>query len=265
MAMQKLWTNYAAFMHTIVRPGERPSVSRFDLLLAGFLTLPLWAGSALAGTFTPPEGCTGTLTVQMVGCTVSNHYTCAGDVPGDKWRADFGQNGKVFESRINYEAEWLESINFNPDSRDVLEAGAADPASLTDLLALGRDTYDFTTISDDGKRKHVSGTDSLTGETVVIDGVSLKRTQFDATATLDDGAHLWHAKGNEFVDEARRIFVSGKGTWAGADNQDLPYDSTPLLFMLPGDNGFFSTTPLFDCDATLSALPGPTLISARGE
>lgn len=225
----------------------------------------LCAGPALAGTFTPPEGCTGYLTVQMVGCSVSNHYTCTGDAPGDKWRTDFGQNGKVFESRINSEAEWMESINFNPDSRDLLQAGAADPASLSNLLATGRDTYEFTTLGDDGTSKHITGLDRLTGETVVIDGVTLKRTEYDATATLADGSPLWHAKGNEFVYEDHRIFVSGKGTWAGEDNQDLPYDSTPMLFLLPGEKGFFSTTPLFDCDATLSGLDGPTLISVQGE
>ena len=64
-----------------------------------------------------------------------------------------------------------------------------------------------------------------------------------------------------------RIFVSGKGTWEGDDGVELPYDSTPMLFVMPGESGFFTTNPLFDCEPNLAALQNSTLISnsARGE
>ncbi len=219
--------------------------------------LVLMASPAAAGTFTPPEGCTGTFTVQMLGCTVSNHYICAGDPPGHKWRTDFAQNGAVFRSRIDDEAQWIESFDLNPDMRDVLEPGAADPASFTGLLGTGGDTFDFTTLSDAGVRERIAGYDRLTGEVVVVDGVTLKRTEFDAHATREDGSTIWHSKGNEYIHPEWRLFISGRGQWDGGDGSGfLPYDSSPISFAFPGEPGFFSTTPLFECDSTLSQADG---------
>ena len=226
--------------------------------------LMLAAGSAAAGTFTPPPGCTAEMSVQMLGCTVSNHYTCAADTPGDRWRADFGQNGMFFQSRINSEAEWVESFEFNPDSRKVLELPQRDAASFSDLLGKGEDRYDFSTLADDGERQNVTGFDRLTGVTVVIDGVTLQQTQYDAQAVHDDGTPAWHTKGKEFIDPQRRLFISGKGEWQGAAGGDfLPFDSSPLNFAFPGDAGFMSTTPLFGCDEVLSQSVLPILISTR--
>jgi len=228
------------------------------------LSVALIAGSADAGTFTPPKGCTAEMSVQMLGCIVSNHYTCAADAPGDRWRVDFGQNGKFFQSRINSEAEWVESFDFNPDNRKALEQPQRDPASFSELLAQGEDRYDFSTLSDDGERQNVTGFDRLTGATVVIDGVTLKQTQYDAMAVHDDGTPAWHTRGNEYIDPARRIFISGKGEWQGAEGGEyLPFDSSPLNFAFPGDPGFMSTTPLFGCDAVLSQAAVPTQIAAR--
>lgn len=220
--------------------------------------------SAQAGTFTPPQGCTPEMTVQMLGCTVSNHYTCAADAPGDRWRADFGQNGMFFRSRINSEAEWVESFDVNPDMRKVLEQPQSDPGSLTELLTSGKDSYDFSTLADDGERQNVTGFDSLTGETVVIDGVTLQRTQYDAEAVHDDDTPAWHTRGHEYVDAARRVFISGRGEWQGEDGGAfLPFDFSPMNFAFPGEKGFMSTTPLFGCDEVLSQDDAATLISAR--
>lgn len=220
--------------------------------------------AATAGTFTPPQGCTPEMTVQMLGCTVSNHFTCTADAPGDRWRADFGQNGLFFRSRINSEAEWVESFDVNPDMRKVLEQPQRDPGSMTDLLTTGKDSYDFSTLADDGKRQNVTGFDKLTGESVVIDGVTLQRTEYDAEAVHDDGTPAWHTRGNEYVDPLRRVFISGRGEWQGAEGGDfLPFDFSPLNFAFPGEKGFMSTTPLFGCDEVLSRADAPALISAR--
>ena len=264
MAMQRLYRFYTGFIHIAVSTANR---WRFGLgSIASLFLLTFFAAPVAAGTFTPPEGCTGYMTVQMVGCTVSNHYICTGDAPGDKWRADFAQNGKVFESRINFEAEWMESINYNPSSRQTLELPARDRASFSELVARGIDSYDFSTMGDDGVRENITGTDKLTGKTIVIDGVALKQTEFDAHARLDDGTTKWHSRGNEFIDVEKRIFVSGRGEWEGDDGVVLPYDSTPMAFVFPGEPGFFTSTPIFDCDPVLSQAETPVLISApQGE
>ena len=84
---------------------------RHSVLLGLLIALPL---PALAGTFTPPKGCTANLTVQSRGCIVSQFYTCEGDKTGDQWRADYDADGPFFLSKIDSVAQWLESYEFNP-------------------------------------------------------------------------------------------------------------------------------------------------------
>jgi hypothetical protein len=214
---------------------------------------------AHAGAFNPPEGCTGFLTVQSRGCRVSNHYTCEKDAPGDQWRADFDQDGVFFVSRIDSEAQWVETFELFPSVRQTLDAGAEDPASFSELLETGADSFDFRLSKDNGARTHVTGYDRLTGKRVVIDGVPLQVTEFEFTETGPDGAVIHKSHGNEYVSEKWRLFFSGPTQW---DNGDGPFgvDSSPVEFATPGAPGFFATEPKYDCDALMSSLP----ISRRG-
>ena len=61
------------------------------LLIAFFMTTSAHAQNV----FTPPEGCTGFLTVQARNCSVSNYYKCAADPAGHQWRADFEVEGVI--------------------------------------------------------------------------------------------------------------------------------------------------------------------------
>ncbi|MFC2969922.1 hypothetical protein [Acidimangrovimonas pyrenivorans] len=220
-------------------------------LIAGALALP-----ALAGTFVAPRGCTAFLTVQQHGCVVSNHYRCDQDQPGDQWRADFNANGPYFVSRIDRETQWVESYDLSTREREVLQAGAADPASFTDLLAKGYDAYDFSTVSDSGKLRHFTGHDRLTGETEVVDGVTLKQTEFEITARAEDGKMLWRSSGHEYVQPELRLFLSGKGDWEDESGTSR-FDNTPVRILKPGDTGFGATTPIFDCNTVMSSLRLP--------
>ena len=213
------------------------------------------ATPALAGTWTAPEGCIVFMTVQSKACRVSNYYTCAQDPKGDQWRADFDQEGLYFQSRINAEAEWIESFDLNPTVRQVLDPGAEDPASFSELLATGVDTYAFGLSREDGTHSNVSGMDRLTGKTVVIDGQTLEQTEFDYTETDDAGFVLRRARGNEYISRDRRMFFAGPGETDLGDGQWLPIDGSPMDFAFPGDKGFGATQPIFDCDAILSSAP----------
>jgi len=244
-----------SFPNRRVGPGTEPGTLWLAAMAAVLLASP-----GLAGTFTPPQGCTPTMTVQMKGCTVSNHYTCEADTAGDKWRADFGQNGLYFKSRIDFETQWMETfqIDEEPDIRTTIELPATDPANFSELVATGNDTFSFSTITDTGVRENVTGFDHLTGRSVVIDGVTLLQTEYDAKATYDDGTVAWHSRGNEFIHPEWRLFLSGQGEWSGGDGEDfLPFNSTPMTFSFPGDPGFMATIPLFDCDVLMSSLPTP--------
>ena len=212
---------------------------------------------ALAGPFTPPEGCTTFLTVQSKQCRVSNHYTCTADRAGDQWRADYDQEGVFFISRIDSEAQWVESIEVDPPSRQTLDANPADPASFSDLLASGNDSYIFGLSKDTGERTRVRGNDRLTGKQVVIDGITLQQTEFNFTETDTAGNVLRRSRGNEYIHPEWRLFFSGPSQWDGGDGTYLPLDGSPVQFIFPGEPGFASTQPLFDCDAVMSSLPFP--------
>lgn len=215
-------------------------------------TLPVRAADA----FTPPKGCTGFLTVQMRGCIVSNHYKCKGDPQGDQWRVDFNSDGPFFVSRIDYETEWLETYDLAAGTHEVLQKNPKDPASFSELLAKGTDSYDFSTVTDDGKVEHVTGYDKLTGVSKTISGVTLDQTEYDTMAKDGDGNLVWHSKGHEWISRNWRLFLAGAGVWEDEQGKTA-FDNTPMMLSQPGQKGFMSTDPQYDCNSVMSALPLP--------
>lgn len=217
--------------------------------------LALLPAPALAGTWAAPEGCEIFLTVQSKLCRVSNHYRCAADPAGDQWRADFDQEGLFFTSRINFETEWVESYESMPPSRQWLDPNPEDPARFSELLSSGVDTFSFGLSHDDGYRSTVRGFDRLTGRTVTIDGVVLEETEFDYTETDDFGTVIRRGRGHEYISREWRMFLAGPGETDLGDGQWLPIDGSPVDFIFPGEKGFASTQPLYDCDALTAEGP----------
>ena len=237
--------------------GGKPVLWRAALLAC---LLPL-AGTHVAAqatipdSFTAPPGCTGFLTVQSRGCTVSNHYRCDADAAGDQWSASFDQDGLFRVGRIDRETQWIESYSMAPTVRQSLDPDPVDPASFSDLLAMGIDTYDFT-LTEAATRTRVRGFDSLTGRSVTIDGVALKETDFDFLELDEDGTMLRKSTGQQFISPEWRLFFSGTETWDFGEGP-VPVDGTPKEFIFPGEKGFFSTRPIFDCNVTSSGLQAP--------
>ena len=222
-----------------------------------FLTTP-----ALAGSFIPPNGSKAYLTVQSRGCLVSHFYTTKGDAPGDQWRADYDAQGPFFLSRIDRETEWLESYESNPTVKETMDPNPKDPASFSDLLATGLDTFDFSLTKDNGEHTTIKGFDKLTGKTALIDGVTLQTTEFEYTQTDDKGTVLRHAKGNEYISAEWRTFFSGHSEWQAPDGTWATSEGAPVSFILPGEPGFDATTPLFECDDQMSSLSNPSITPA---
>lgn len=223
------------------------------IMAIGLLISAAMPANAAGNLFTPPAGCEAYLTVQSRGCRVSNHYICSADNPGDKWRADFDQEGIFFLSKVDNEAQWIESIDQFPTVIQKLDPNPKDPASFSNLLT-GEDTFDFTISRDDGTASHVTGFDRLTGKSFVIDGVNLQQTQFEFTETDLDGNVLAKSRGNEFISPDWRMFFSGPSEWDAGDGY-LPMDGSPVQFINPGEPGFLATEPLFECDAIMSSFP----------
>lgn len=225
----------------------------FATIIGAALTMIAGPASA-ADTFAPPRGCTGYVTVQMQGCRVSNHYTCAGGRPGDQWDTYFDGHGPYFSSRIDAETQWLESIDFYPPETSTLLPGAADPASFSALIGTGRDDFDFSTITDQGEVQRFRGYDQLTGERVVVDGVVLEQTEFDLTASDAAGNMLWRRSGQQLIHRDWRIFFADTETFENAYGDVENTVSTPMEFVMPGEKGFFTTEPKYGCDALLTML-----------
>ena len=194
-------------------------------------------------SFAAPEGCEATLTVQHKGCIVINVWQCDADEPGDQWMALLSQGGLFSVQHVDREFQWLESFKITGDER--LITPADDPASLDELFANQIDTWDFTLDTDLGLERHV-GFDMLTGETVVIDGEELLRTEFQGRTIDGDGNEIDASSGRQYVSETHRMFFLGE-TWEDAAPDEI-LDFSPVEFIYPGEPGFFTAVPIYECN-----------------
>lgn len=200
-----------------------------------------------------PAGCTGLVTVQMKSCTVSHHFTCEADPDGFRRRVDMDELGITYTGAVDAETQWIESYHFRSDHSERLEDSPTDPASLTLLIDTGADTYDFRTFSDEVGTTRYVGADTLTGETVVIDGEGLLRTTYRIRAVNEQGEELWSSEGREFVHPEWRVFLAGEGSYRMPNGETFDVDDTPVDFIFPGETGFLSPNPVYGCNAVLSS------------
>ena len=213
----------------------------------------LTASPALAAdTFALPQGCDAFVTIQSRSCSVDHHFTCAGDPEGVKRRVSLNEDGLTYVGSTDSEAQWLASYYPFTGHSERLEDSPADPASLGELLIKGVDTYDFTTLSDEIGATRYVGEDRLTGKIITIDDVALQQTEYNITAFGPDGSELWSSSGNEFVNAEWRSFIGGTGTVTLPDDS-FDKDDRPVEFIFPGEPGFLSANPKFDCGAVLSS------------
>lgn len=216
------------------------------------LGLALVGTSALAQEFSLPEGCTAYLTVQSVACSVGHHFTCEGDPDGNQRRVDISDNGVTYFGMVDSETQWIESTYLTTGHSERLEDDPADRASLTELIEIGANSFDFVTLSDEVGETRYVGADLLTGETAVIDGVELIRTEYVIRAENADGEIIWTSTGNEFISPEWRMFLSGTGR-TEVDGDIFEDDHTPREFIMPGEAGFLSRFPKYGCGVTESS------------
>ena len=242
---------HARFMHSSC---ERCAAWLKRMGQAGCLILT--AGSAFAAQFTPPASCTLTMTVQQRSCTVAQHFTCSDDAPGDQRVAYFTRAGLVYDSRIDAETRWMESMDYASGITDRLEPDAEDHASIRTLLTSGRDDFDFWTVSNSGERLRHVGHDVLTGKTV-IDGVELDTTRFQLETFSAAGDLLIERSGSQFVSRETGRFYGGLETSTDWRGEVQNSNDTPVRFIRPGQAGFGSTEPLYDCEQQMvGRIPG---------
>ena len=207
--------------------------------------------------FQVPPGCTAFLTVQARGCMVSHHWTCEADPQGTHWRASLDEERPFYVSFSDAEFRWLQSWNLRGGGTSILIEPEEDPASLTELLATGSDTMVFSqrTESNFGNsQRDYTGFDRLTGDEVDVDGRSLAVTEFSYQYPVDGGTR--RVQGNQFVDEGWRLFFGGVETVTEPSGETFEYNNSPMEFAEPGEPGFLTMQPIYDCGEMFSGLPG---------
>ena len=220
------------------------------ILTAALLALPLPV--AAQETVSLPAGCEGLVTVQMKSCTVSHHFTCENDPEGYRRRVDLDEMGITYSGVVDAETQWIESFHFRSGHSERLEETPQDPASFTLLVETGTDTYDFRTFSAEIGQTRYVGADTVTGETVTIDGVDLLRTTYRIRAEAEDGSIKWTSEGREFIHPEWRVFLAGEGLYHIPDSESFEVDDTPVEFVFPGEAGFLSPNPVYGCNVVLS-------------
>ncbi|MEQ5872369.1 hypothetical protein J4E08_21125 [Sagittula sp. NFXS13] len=221
------------------------------LSIAGLLALmPLCAQAA--DVFQAPAGCETFLTVQMKECRVEHHYRCAAS-GSDQWRAVYVEQGPIFVSRIDAQAQWLSSIDIASGRETVTVMPVKDPSDVTALIETGQDAFDFQQRRADGSVERVFGEDRIVERNVLLDGELLHRTVFEVTYQRADGSEIGTYSGSEYVSEAHQRFFAGRGT-SVFDGVSSSFDRTPQEFIYPGEPGFASVTPVYDCGMMMSAL-----------
>lgn len=230
------------------------------------LALILLAGPTMAqDSFSLPAGCTGFVTVQKRGCIVSHLFTCQNDPAGYQRRVDMTESGLAYLGTIDAETQWIESTHIAAGYTETLVPGGIDPASLSTLLATGRDDWDFVIVASDGYSNRNVGSDQIIDPSVVIDDVALQLTTFTIRVTDPvSGTELWRGVGHEYIHPEWRTFLSGIRTIT-TPTETYDTDNSPVEFAFPGEQGFLTTKPRYDCSVPIAGdMPAVTPVSATG-
>jgi hypothetical protein len=233
--------------------------------IATLSALCLALPAAAQAVFSPPQGCTGKLTVQHRMCMVVNVWTCETDAPGEQWVAVFSEAGPFQVRKIDDEFQWLETYYVNPVRVERMVVPAADDENLTALFADGVDPFDFMVIPDPdpgtGPLRYV-GYDKLTGATTVVDGETLKNTEYAYEVLNTSGDVVSRSTGRQFVSDKYRLFFFG--TFWDPTTPDLVNDASPVEFVHPGEPGFFSPNPKYDCGVVMSQVQPDAILVPTG-
>ena len=232
------------------------------LLCVAMLATPAAPAMAQDGPrlFQVPEGCTPFLTVQSRSCLVSHHWTCEADPEGTHWRASLDQDGAFYLSFSDAEFRWLRSWNLRSGATDTLIEPEEDPASMSELLATGSDSMVFSIREESATgtfQRDYTGFDRLTGESVTVDGHDLQVTEFAYEYGTPDGPR--RTEGNQFVNEGWGLFFGGLETVTLPSGETFEGNYSPMEFAEPGESGFLSMQPLYDCGDMMSALGDDTV------
>jgi hypothetical protein len=210
--------------------------------------------------FAVPEGCTAFLTVQSRSCLIAHYWTCEADPEGTHWRVTLDQDGAFYLNYTDREFRWLRAFNLRSGSTDTLIEPEDDPASLSDLLETGSDTMAFSVREERAEgtfRRDYTGYDRLTGASVMVDGEELLVTDFAYQWQTEAGPR--ETEGSQFVSPRLGLFFGGLETVTTPSGEVFEGNYSPMEFAEPGEAGFLSTAPQYDCGDVMSGTMPPAV------
>lgn len=204
-----------------------------------------------AADFEPPKGCETFLTVQSKQCAVSNLYRCNEAQDGRFWEVVHSSDG--LESIVEYDGDyqWVSAYYAWERATESFMPPAEDPISRAALIGDGIDTFRFNmhrSAPGEDRTITIVGADQLTGRTTSIDDVELEAVSTQLRILSEDGEVEYHARGVQFLSRALGLFFLGTEEVFEADGSATVYDGSPVEFINPGEPGFGSTLPFYECE-----------------
>jgi hypothetical protein len=91
---------------------------------------------------------------------------------------------------------------------------------------------------------------------VTIDGVTLERTRYESTTYAADGSVIEKSTGGQFIHREWRRFFSDTENFENAFGDQSDVRDTPMEFAFPGEEGFLSQDPKYDCEVVTASIGG---------
>ena len=195
-----------------------------------------------------PQGCTGFLTIQLENCSVLNHWRCERDPSGRYSVTKIDSDQTEIQQQVLEGLSLLEMTVVQHDQRITVDQ--IDLEEYHELLEKGADTYASVLRYDDsGYHIALQGQNELTGKTVVIDGVDLLEVKSTSEFTHPSG-QITRKTVMQYIMPSGPLWVPDRIMETGPDN--VIAHLGPVDFVWPGQDGFMTRVPRFNCSPPLS-------------
>jgi hypothetical protein len=224
---------------------------RISTFVAGWI---LAAAPAFAEV---PKGCEPVLTVQKHSCALMNFYKCDGTGETGAYSEEYTKDGRGASVYTTGDFEFIKDVETESGGGIYGVPGKGDMFSLSALLAQGEDRVDRFITMRGGfipqKELRFVGVYSLTGDTKTIDRTVLKTGRVVADIVVGPLFGAFHVGTEIFVSERDGLYIEGARTIRAGDGGPVETtNETPVHLIRPGEEGFMSRVPLYDCDDLVS-------------
>jgi hypothetical protein len=217
-------------------------------LLIGALTAP---SLVLAETtiLTRPAHCEAVMTVQKRGCVVETIFRC-GQGAAMIWRnEEFDAEGPASVSHSTADYVGIEYAQADGSYGVISDPALSYAPHPRDVIAKGTGTgRDSGSIRLGSFRRPVDLLVALTHlpDPLILDGVRLDVFDLAAQMKFPDPMPIINGTGKAYYDPVTGVLFSAETRMDWPPSDDVP--DTPLRIILPGQPGFASTSPTFDCE-----------------